>query len=192
MIPVLSPKDLALAIGVSESSLKRWADNGRVRASRTAGGHRRIAISEAIRFIRETKSPLVRPDILGLPDIDAIRPDLDGGRDPAELLYHYLSEGRPHEARGLLMSLYLSGESVASLADGPIRIAMDRIGALWQHDERGIFFEHRATDICTEAVFQLHSALQPPPGGPVAVGGAPTGDRYIVPSLAAATVLASE
>jgi excisionase family DNA binding protein len=40
MNPVLSPRELARAIGVSESSLKRWADDGRIRFSRTAGGHR--------------------------------------------------------------------------------------------------------------------------------------------------------
>ncbi|MEM9791075.1 MAG: MerR family DNA-binding transcriptional regulator [Planctomycetota bacterium] len=64
---VLSPKEVALAIGVSESSLKRWADAGRIRVRRTAGGHRRIAIQEAIRFARYYGFPVVRPDILYLP-----------------------------------------------------------------------------------------------------------------------------
>ena len=53
MKSVLSPKELAAAIGVSESTLKRWADDGLIVFSRTAGGHRRIRLAEAIRFIRE-------------------------------------------------------------------------------------------------------------------------------------------
>ena len=53
MKPLLSPRELAQAIGVSESSLKRWADAGQIRVARTAGGHRRISIADAVRFIRE-------------------------------------------------------------------------------------------------------------------------------------------
>ena len=46
----LSPRQLAVAIGVSESSLKRWADDGRLAVERTAGGHRRIPLPEAVRW----------------------------------------------------------------------------------------------------------------------------------------------
>ena len=66
MKAALSPKNLAQAIGISESSLKRWADDGQIRVMRTAGGHRRIAVEEAVRFIREIGIPLVQPDALGL------------------------------------------------------------------------------------------------------------------------------
>jgi len=67
--PLLTPKDLADAIGVSESSMRRWVDSGRLKMTRTAGGHRRIEINEAIRFIRESGTPVVHPEILGLADI---------------------------------------------------------------------------------------------------------------------------
>jgi excisionase family DNA binding protein len=69
---LLSPRQLATAIGVSESSLKRWIDDGLLSAARTAGKHRRIPLAEAIRFIRSQRAPLVRPDALGLPDLDAM------------------------------------------------------------------------------------------------------------------------
>lgn len=192
MKPILSPKELADAIGVSESSLKRWADSGKVRVSRTAGGHRRIHIAEAVRFIRETGSPVVRPDILGLPDMGAIQADLSRGDTPEEMLFNYLSVGDAPRARGLIMSLYLSGDGVAAIADGPIRNAMRRLGELWEHDPAGIFIEHRATDMCIEAVRQLRLAIATNEAGPIAVGGAPPGDTYALPSLLAATVLAAE
>ena len=66
MKSLLSPRDLADAIGVSESSLKRWADAGKIQVSRTDGGHRRIPLAEAVRFIRATGAQVVRPDILGI------------------------------------------------------------------------------------------------------------------------------
>lgn len=192
MNPILSPKELADAIGVSESSLKRWADSGKVRVSRTAGGHRRIHVADAVRFIRETGAPVVRPDILGLPDLGVIQADLTRGDSPGEMLFNYLSVGDGPRARGLIMSLYLSGDSVAAIADGPIGEAMRRLGELWEHDAAGIFVEHRATDICVDAVRQLRLAIATNDAGPIAVGGAPPEDTYALPSLLAATALAAE
>ena len=184
---LLSPKDLAEAIGVSESSLKRWADAGRIQVSRTEGGHRRIPIAEAVRFIRATGAVVVRPNLLGMNDL---RPAQDQADDDA--LFQLLQDGRGREARGLLLGRYLAGESVAALADGPIRSAMTRLGELWQHDPKGVFIEHRATDCCIQAVVALRSLFDPPEDAPVAVGGAPSGDPYVLPSLLVSTALAGE
>ena len=184
----LSPRDLAAAIGVSESSLKRWADSGKITVVRTEGGHRRIAIGEAVRFIRATGAQLVRPEVLGLAEIAAVAND-DGGDDA---LYQHLASGNSRDARGVLIGMYLRGMSVASLCDGPIRTAMHRLGELWQHDPAGVFVEHRATDACLHAVSQLRTLCEPPDDGPIAVGGAPSGDPYLLPSLLASMVLGSE
>ncbi len=184
----LSPRDLAAAIGVSESSLKRWADAGKITVARTEGGHRRIAIGEAVRFIRATGAQLVRPEVLGLAEIAAVAND-DGGDDA---FFQHLAAGNSRDARGVLIGMYLRGSSVAALCDGPIRAAMSRLGELWRHDATGVFVEHRATDACLHAVSQLRSLCEPPDDGPVAVGGAPPGDPYLLPSLLASVVLASE
>ncbi len=187
MKPTLTPKELATAIGVSESSLKRWVDTGLLRAGRTAGGHRRIPVAEAIRFIRHTSATLVRPEVLGLPDLAQSR-DPSRAHDPDAALYEHLVEGRAAEARGLILAEYLEGRSVAAICDGPVRTAMHRIGELWQHDRRGIFVEHRAIDICVQALVQLRILL-PAAAGPTAVGGAPPGDPYLLPSLMVSTAL---
>ena len=60
----ISPRHLAEAIGMSESSLKRWADRGFLSVTRTAGGHRRIAVQEAIRFIRSRELTILDPVLL--------------------------------------------------------------------------------------------------------------------------------
>src|SRR4051812_21827012 len=62
----LSPRELAGALGMSESSLKRWIDAGRIRATRTEGGHRRIALADALAFVRETGTPVVHPELLAM------------------------------------------------------------------------------------------------------------------------------
>jgi excisionase family DNA binding protein len=55
-------QEAAAAAGVSASTMRRWADEGRVRAVRTAGGHRRFAL-ETVRKVAGERAnrPTVRP-----------------------------------------------------------------------------------------------------------------------------------
>src|SRR5215218_1767754 len=169
----LSPWDLAKAVGVSESSVKRWIDGGRIRAHRTAGGHRRVALGEAIRFVREAGLPLVRPDLLGLSDLQASGAGALADERPAQLLT-LLRDGSAAAARGLLVSWYLEGACIAELSDGPLRSSLEALGELWQHGEEGIVVEHRATEIWLQAVHQLRLLLPAAgEGAPLAVGGSP-------------------
>jgi excisionase family DNA binding protein len=185
----LSPRDLAGAIGVSESSLKRWIDAGRIRATRTEGGHRRIALADALTFVRETGTPVVRPELLGMhaaPIEQDNRPIEDGS------LWRALLDGDGPAVRSWLQARLLGGAKIAELCDGPLRAAMHAIGELWQHDADGVFVEHRATDLCIQALAHLRATFEPPPHAPVAVGGVPEDDPYLIPSAMAALVLAAE
>ena len=108
---LLSPKDLAVTIGVSESSVRRWIDNGDIRISRTAGGHRRLPLSEAVQFIRRMGAVVVRPDVLNFPAVAPV--DANQGSDADErLLLAALQDGRRDVARGLVLSWYLRGQSL--------------------------------------------------------------------------------
>ncbi|MEA2180722.1 MAG: cyclic di-GMP phosphodiesterase [Solirubrobacteraceae bacterium] len=50
---VVSLQDAATAVGVSPSTLRRWADEGRIAAVRTAGGHRRFPVDAVRRCAAE-------------------------------------------------------------------------------------------------------------------------------------------
>lgn len=187
---LLSPRDLAKAIGASESSVKRWADDGLLRASRTAGGHRRIPLREAVRFVRESGSAVVRPEILGLSDMAVAQHD-PSIADDTDRLHDALLQGEAARARGLVQAFYLAGGSVAALVDGPVRSALARIGERWRHGEEGIFEEHRALEIALQSLRQLGFLLpEPSESAPAAVGGGPQGDPYVLPSLAVSLMLA--
>ena len=191
MEKLLTTKELADAIGASESSLRRWTNSGAIRTSRTVGGHRRIPLSEAVRFIRESRATVVRPQALGLPAAPRDAGPSAGGAGAEESLYAALSAGDGATARGEVLSLYLGGASLAAIFDGPVGRAMHRVGELWLHGPRGILAEHRATDIVLQAVNALRQLLAPPDkDAPAAVGGAPAGDPYLLPSIMAAAVLA--
>jgi len=189
----LSPRDFASALGVSESSVKRWVDDGKIRALRTPGGHRRIAVGEAIRFVRTTAAHVPRPEFLGLGELSrrglAAPGDLTA---VSEAFHHALLEGRALEARTLVVQAFVAGVSPADLCDGPVRGALTRIGDLWHHDQAGVFVEHRATAIAIEVLSFLRTLLVLEHGALRAVGCAPAGDPYAIPTLAVATVLASE
>src|SRR5688572_28631719 len=171
---LLSPKDLAAAIGASESSLRRWIDSGDIRVSRTAGGHRRIPLSDAVQFIRKMGAVVVRPEVLNLPALPTAMP---GSADADEqALFAALRDGERELARGLVFSWYLAGRSMHAIFDGPLRGALYQLGELWKHDERGILVEHRATEICLAMITSLR-LLVPAPAAepPLAIGGAPSG-----------------
>lgn len=180
----LSPKDLARVIGVSESSLKRWVDEGRLKAVRTAGGHRRIAAKEALSFLRREGYPIKDPRPLGM----APAPVTDRSLD--DQLHDLLKQGDLSRARSLLVQAYHGGMRLAELADGPIRSSLERIGTLWTHGQDGIATEHLATDTILQAVLTIRLMLpEPAPTAPLAIGGAPSKDPYLLPSLCCASAL---
>ena len=184
---LLTPKDLADALGASESSMRRWVDAGKIKMSRTAGGHRRIPLEEAIRFIRESGSPLVRPSLLGLPESSRI--SRKGLRDE-DLLLEALSFGDRNLARSVVTGWFVEGRSLAEIFDQQIATCLHRVGELWEHEERGILIEHRATEMCVEIIAELKRLLpQLAQDAPVSLGGAPGNDIYSVPTMMVGAVL---
>lgn len=184
----LSPRDLGRAVGLSESSVRRWADDGRLRAERTAGGHRRIARAEAVRFIREAGLELLRPDLLGFPETQL---PAEAGVVPAsDALVAAIRTGDNSGARRILVSAFLEGVPLAALCDGPIQAALREAGTVWRDGPEGIVYEHRAVDVCLQALMEIRSAIPDRHGAPIAFGGAVEGDPYLIPTVMSAAVLA--
>ena len=53
----LTSKEAARLLGVSEASVKRWADGGLLPSAKTAGGHRRFRPEDVATFRRAKLSP---------------------------------------------------------------------------------------------------------------------------------------
>ncbi|MDG2084222.1 MAG: B12-binding domain-containing protein [Planctomycetota bacterium] len=185
-----TPKTLGDAIGVSQSSLKRWADRGLLNVERTVGGHRRIVLEEALRFIRESGVSIVKPDLLGLEDyeIDAQGQDLDS----ADKLYYALHAGDETGVRGLVLNQYLEGRPLHEIFDQDLQPAMTRIGLLWHDDVSGITIEHRAHDICMQVLADLRFRLPKVFTKGIAIGCSAPGDSYSMPTALVSTALRAE
>jgi diguanylate cyclase (GGDEF)-like protein/excisionase family DNA binding protein len=60
--------DAAVALGVSPSTVRRWADAGRLTAIRTSGGHRRFLVDDVRRLSSESRSTGAQVREVELPD----------------------------------------------------------------------------------------------------------------------------
>lgn len=184
----LTPKQVALAIGVSEASLKRWCDKGLLPSSRTAGGHRRLPIHGVMQFLRESGHPLVRPEILGLP------PTTGSGETALHRVTQHvlaaLEGGDELQLRRLLFNLYLAGHGVCDIGDRVIAQVFRDIGARWDHGEVQVYQERRACEICMRLLHELRSSLSvPEQDAPTAIGGTLSGDPYTLATTLAELAL---
>lgn len=181
----LSTAQAAEALAVSVSTVKRWVDEGLLPAHVTAGGHRKLMRSEILAFARQGNLPRGVPGGSGrgrgAPDPRvvslALRDALVGGRGP--------------EARAVVRRAYDAGLPVEALADRVVAPAMAEVGHQWEAGRLDVWQEHRGTQLCAAALYDLKDELEARAerGRPVAVGGAPEGDPYTLPALLAQLVL---
>jgi len=184
----VTPKQLARAIQVSESSIKRWCDQGTIMTVRTAGGHRRIALAAVLNFLRENRYELVRPELLGLP-ATAGRTAWVLDRAQAAVRDALLA-GDEDQTRRILFDLYLARHRLATILDEVVARALHEIGDRWSCGEAAVYQERRGCEICLRLLHELRT-LTPAPSVPrgLAMGGTPEGDGYQIPNAMVELVL---
>lgn len=188
MKQLLSPKQVARAIGVSESSLKRWCDQGLIRTERTAGGHRRMPIDSVLEFLREQGHHLVEPELLGLPAA-AGRTEWTLERARRQLQDALVAGDEP-VCRQIVFDLFLARHSISSICDQVIAEAFHEIGCQWDCGSVEVYQERRSCEISLRILHELRMALpQLPENAPRALGGTLDGDLYTLGVTMAELVL---
>lgn len=188
MAQLFTPKQVARAIQVSESSVKRWCDQGVIPTQYTAGGHRRIEMSGLLEFLKTSKHRLVRPEVVGLPATSG-RTGWVLERGAARLT-DALIRGDEEGARQILLDLYLAGHHVCVLGDEVLAKVFEQIGDLWQCGSAEVYQERRACEIAMHLIHELRTLLKPSStAAPLAIGGAPAGDPYNLATLMVELVL---
>lgn len=188
MKELLTPKQVARAIGVSEASLKRWCDKGLLPTTRTAGGHRRLPLSGVVQFVRANGHALVVPSILGLPATTGYG-DLALDR-AARGVREGLGRGDGERVRAAALNLYLARHPVAEICDQVLAPAMVDMGTGWAHGQVEVYEERLACEIVVRLLYELRRLLPPPvKRAPLAVGGTLTRDPYMLPTAMIEVVL---
>ncbi len=186
-----SQKDFADAIGISESSVQRWAERGRLRIVTTTRGESRILRDEAMRYLRKHKTILMRPDRIGLPaDLTGFKKDWASLDIASGQLQADVIEGRYDGARAVLFGLFLAGHSAATVIERVVRPEVARLETLRRgtSDHRRTALEAR--DLLARALKEFRGLLGGS-GRRISVGGATEGGAGILPSLQLACVVTS-
>lgn len=187
MKELLSPKQVARAIGVSESSLKRWCDQGLIQTVRTAGGHRKLPIRDVIRFMRERKHSIVCPEVLGMPTRS---PQSEIGLEKGRVaLTDALLAGNEPMARQIVLDLYLAKHSVSVICDEVISRAFREIGRRWECESANVYQERRGCEFTLRTLYELRRAQPDPDPAWKACGGTLQGDICSLPSTMVELVL---
>ncbi len=184
----LSTFEAAQALGISISTVKRWVDTKVLPAHKTPGGHRKLLQAEVLALARQGDLPRGDLSRLAMASSNEGSPDLKRLRSS---LLAAILEGDGNVARSVVQRAYQDGVSIESLADQIISPVMADVGHGWETQEIDVWHEHRATQICAQALFEMKTKLENRAecNRPVAIGAAPEGDPYLLPSLLAQMVL---
>lgn len=194
----LSSREAARLLGVSEASVKRWADGGLLPAEKTAGGHRRFRPEDIAAFRRaRLGAESLRRAAAGRGAVPAPGDAAQTGAAPSdvtsETVFESLVAGSAEEASALLVGEYLRGRTVAALADTLVCPAMRRVGDLWHAGELTVAQEHVATRAAYEALGALRAAAAPgEPNGQSALCCGVESDFHELPVFIASLLLESE
>jgi len=177
-----SPKLIALAIGVSEASIKRWCDKDVLYFEKTAGGHRRIPMSSVISFLKDNPRQLTSPEVLGLP-MSFSKNELSLSQ-ACDQMRQALIAGDENLCFQIAFNLFMVGHKLSAICDQVIALAFHRLGELWQHGDVEIYQERRGVEITRRLLHKFREMLPPPPAdAPVAIGATLRDDPYTLPGL---------
>jgi len=179
----LSTQEVASLINVTETTVKRWADEGKIPCHKTLGGHRKFLMKEIVQFAEDNAYPLTGTVALPLAKREARAIELAIlTQDYTRLAHLFYIEAVQAERQGIYELLsYLSKHHVplSVLADAVIKPAMVRIGEEWRAGKLDVDREHLASNAVLEALVQLKPELHRKPlHGLSAVCACAEGDNH--------------
>lgn len=179
----MSPLQVSRALGVSETTVKRWVDEGKLPAQRTEGGHRRILVQDVVSYANQRNWPQINLAQL----LSEQTTTFINLTTLSEQFFTALRQDDAEQARSLLLGAQQSGLSLAQIADEVISPVMARVGHGWASGQLDVYDEHRATQVCLAALLaikaRMDSAGDPGPEQPLALGAGPEFDHYILANL---------
>jgi excisionase family DNA binding protein len=172
--PLWTSNEVARALGVGVSSIKRWTDDGKLESVRTVGGHRRYRLEAIHRFAAERGL-----DTTALPPLERVEEleNLDAATVIAKLLASLGKRDVSSLRRVVSSHVALDEERVAFL-DSIVGELLREIGEKWERGEWSVGMEHRASYAVAEAIDRSRPQLTE---GPLAILCCPPGELHSIP-----------
>lgn len=186
----LTTRQLSRVWLVSEATIKRWADTGQLRSSRTVGGHRRFQLAEVMRFQTERGlgAATTGPGVAAATTTATAEP-FDAG-EAAEQFFEAARRGRAGESTALLLGAHMFGAELDLIFDEVVGPSLRRVGDLWYGEEMSVAEEHLATSTAMRAVESLAASTRRAGAkAGAAVCCAAEEEMHTLPVLCAQTVL---
>ena len=187
MNDLLSPKQVGLALGLSESSIKRYCDQGAINFVRTLGGHRKLPVSEVLQFVKDRRQAIVLPSALGLPTRSPhFEINFETG---VESLVDALLGGNEESVEQIVHDLYFAGNPISAICDRLICPAFRKIGTRWACSAIDVYHERRSCELIQLILHGLRKSLKDPDPEWTACGGTLEGDHYAISNTMVELVL---
>lgn len=167
---ILSTADVARLFNVTETTVKRWADEGMLKCQKTPGGHRKFAIRQVVEFADEQKFEPV--GTIAVDEDDSHKAGMEVAileRDFESLKSIFLEKALSPDRTDLfqyLSYLYQNHIQLWEIYDLVLRPGMYEIGERWARGELGINHEHLASHEVLDALAKLQTQIlvKPPVG----------------------------
>ncbi|MBP1656843.1 MAG: putative cobalamin binding protein [Bacteroidetes bacterium] len=160
---VLSTVDVARLFNVTETTVKRWADEGTLKCQKTPGGHRKFQIRNVVEFAEVNH--FEPTGALTLPGEDQTNGALRVAileRDFQTLVHTFVEKALSPDRSDLrLLFSYLYEHRIAlwEIYDLVLKPGMAEIGERWMRGEISIAQEHRASYETLDALAKLQSEI---------------------------------
>ncbi|MFO0675508.1 MAG: helix-turn-helix domain-containing protein [Polyangiaceae bacterium] len=156
---IISTKGVAEVLGVSEATVKRWADAGTLRCFKTPGGHRKFRLRDVKAFLADHPDGV---DAEGDARPKALTPAAPSGSLSAEQAEaQALALGGDVDALvSLAASQKLRGFSLAHTFDQVIAPAMNDIGDGWASGRLSSAQEHIASNAVKDMIARVRPLVE--------------------------------
>jgi excisionase family DNA binding protein len=160
MVELLTTADAARIAGVGTTSVKRWADEGMLPCTRTAGGHRRFSRTNLSAFLAKQRGPV---DELGA---------------PVYWCAQWMESDVLTIQGALLQARARLGNWTAVASE--LALGVTHLGLLWQRGHITIVQEHLASARLSRALARISESLPDSPNAPRCILACAEGDTHML------------
>jgi excisionase family DNA binding protein len=160
---MVSTQEVATMLNVTETTIKRWADDAILPCVRTPGGHRKFLLKDIVRFAETNGYTIVGSQPPAMTSKQIERLEIGVHRRNYEVIADvFREEALQADREGMLtLLLYLYKHRIPFMVilDEVIRPAFDVIGSMWEAGQLEVNQEHASSQAALEALVRMSAEL---------------------------------